>query len=347
MSKVFIIAEAGVNHNGDLQRAVAMVDCAAAAGADAVKFQTFKAENLVTAQGPKAAYQQQATGTGSQLEMLKALELSQGDHFVLAQRCREKKIEFLSTPFDLPSLRFLVDEGLINRIKIPSGELTNGPLLFAAAQTGKPLIVSTGMAHPEEIAMALRVIDAGLSGGHPSALSFALESPTRFDHLAPRIILLHCTTAYPTPMNEVNLRAMVTLKNQFGTAVGYSDHTQGITMAIAATALGAQVVEKHFTLDRHLEGPDHRASIEPGELIAMVAGIRDVEAALGDGNKRPRSSELENAKVARKSLLAAIPIAKGTLFDANNLAIKRPGGGRSPMDYWSLLGTPAQRDYQP
>lgn len=324
-----------------------MVDCAAQAGADAVKFQTFKAENLVTRNSPKAAYQVKTTRGGSQLEMLKALELSENDHFVLAKRCREKKIEFLSTPFDLVSLRFLVETDLIQRIKIPSGELTHGPLLFAAARTGKPMIISTGMAHPEEIEMALKVVCLGYGGGVPSELSLNHDPSMTFEDLATRVTLLHCTTAYPTPFNEVNLRAMVTLKERFGIAVGYSDHTEGITIAIAAAALGATVVEKHFTLDRNLEGPDHRASIEPGELVAMVREIRNVEKALGDGTKRPLVSELENAKVARKSLIAATPITAGTLFCADNLAIKRPGGGRSPMAYWGILGTPATRDYLP
>ncbi|MBF0348749.1 MAG: N-acetylneuraminate synthase [Magnetococcales bacterium] len=346
MNKVFIIAEAGVNHNGNLHRAIEMVDVAAAAGADAVKFQTFKAEHLVTAVGRKAPYQVHTTGSGSQLEMLKALELSERDHFVLAQRCRDRNIEFLSTPFDQPSLRFLVDQDLIRRIKIPSGELTNGPLLFEAARTGKPMIISTGMADDKEIEMALRVVSKGMTHGDPATLSFSFFRSNSYDHLAGIVTLLHCTTAYPTPMHEVNLRAMMTLKGQFGTEVGYSDHTRGITIALAAASLGAVVVEKHFTLDRNLEGPDHQASIEPDELTAMVSGIRDIETALGDGDKRPRASERDNTRAARKSLIAATAIAKGTIFSADNLAIKRPGGGRSPMDYWNLLGTPAHRDYQ-
>jgi len=347
LKRVFIIAEAGVNHNGDLDRALAMVDCAAAAGADAVKFQTFKAESLVTHSSPKAAYQVKTTRSGSQLAMLKALELRESDHFVLAERCREKKIEFLSTPFDLASLRFLVDHDLVQRIKIPSGELTHGPLLYEAARTGKPMIISTGMATPEEVAMALQVVRLGFEGGVPSEFSWDHDSSMTFADLVARVTLLHCTTAYPTPFHEANLRAMVTLRERFGVAVGYSDHTEGVAIAMAATALGATVVEKHFTLDRNLEGPDHQASIEPEELVALVAGIRNVEKALGDGTKRPLGSELENAKVARKSLMAATAISAGTLFSADNLAIKRPGGGRSPMEYWRVLGTPAMRDYLP
>ncbi|MBF0108056.1 MAG: N-acetylneuraminate synthase [Magnetococcales bacterium] len=347
MKKIFIIAEAGVNHNGDLHRAIAMVDSAALSGADAVKFQTFKAEHLVTAAGRKAAYQERTTGPGSQLDMLKKLELSERDHFILAQRCRDQNIEFLSTPFDPPSLRFLVENGLVRRIKIPSGELTNGPLLFEAAKMRIPMILSTGMANTEEIEMALRVIAKGVSGEDPLTLSFSFFRPTNHDHLTGKAILLHCTTAYPTPMEEVNLLAMATMKKQFGLEVGYSDHTQGITIALAAAALGATVIEKHFTLDRTLEGPDHRASIEPDELTALVKGIRDIEKALGDGAKHPRASERDNARVARKSLVAATAITRGTLFSTDNLAIKRPGGGRSPMDYWNLLGTPAHRNYQP
>lgn len=347
MNKIFIIAEAGVNHNGDLDRALDMVDVAAKAGADAIKFQTFKAENLVTAKSPKAAYQQQTTGSGSQLEMLKALELNETDHFTLAQRCQEQKIEFLSTPFDHQSLHFLIDNHLIQRVKIPSGELTNGPLLLEAALTKKPLIVSTGMAHPEEIDLALRVLSLGYSGKHPSAYPSLSDPAISLTPLIGHVTLLHCTTAYPTPFVDVNINAMVTLRKYFGMDVGYSDHTEGIAITIAAAALGATVVEKHFTLNRNLKGPDHSASIEPNELAALVASIRAIEQALGDGNKRPLDSELANTKVARKSLVAAIPITKGTPFSTDNVTCKRPGGGRSPMDYWNLLGTLAQRNYQP
>ncbi|MBF0434433.1 MAG: N-acetylneuraminate synthase [Magnetococcales bacterium] len=347
MNNTYIIAEAGVNHNGSLDRAMDMVDCAAAAGANAVKFQTFIAENLVTAQAPKAHYQQQTTGSGSQLSMLKQLELTHQDHFALARRCGEQGIEFLSTPFDIPSLHFLVASHLVRRIKIPSGELTHGPLLYAAAQTGHPLIVSTGMADPDEIGWALRVIVSGWRGDDPAHIDGRDPFVPDVDLLRGRVTLLHCTTSYPTPMEAVNLSAMVTLRQTFHTDVGYSDHTRGITIPIAAVALGAMVIEKHFTLDRNLEGPDHRASLEPDELTAMVQGIRQVERAMGDGIKRPDQVERGNAAVARKSVHASRFIPRGALFTADNLAIKRPGTGRSPQDYWRLLGTTASKDYDP
>lgn len=347
MNPITLIAEAGVNHNGSLERALDMVDCAAAAGANIVKFQTFVAENLVTTQAPKAHYQQQTTGSGSQLAMLKRLELSHQDHFVLAKRCRERGIEFLSTPFDIPSLHFLVTTALVHRIKIPSGELTHGPLLYAAAQTGYPLIVSTGMAHPDDIRWALRVIAAGWQGDDPATIDLLDDRCPSADLLRGKLTLLHCTTSYPTPMDAVNLNAMVSLKHTFNTDVGYSDHTQGITVPIAAAALGATVIEKHFTLDRNLEGPDHRASLEPDELTAMVQGIRQVEQALGDGIKCPNRVEQGNAAVARKSLHASRFIPQDGLFTPDNLAIKRPGTGRSPQDYWRLLGTKATREYHP
>ncbi|MBF0423212.1 MAG: N-acetylneuraminate synthase [Magnetococcales bacterium] len=346
MEKIFIIAEAGVNHNGDIHRALDMVDVAAEVGADAIKFQTFTAATLVTAQAPKAGYQQQATGSGTQLSMLEALELSADEHFILQRRCGDRKIEFLSSPFDVASLRFLVDHRLVQRIKIPSGELTNGPLLWEAARTDKSLIVSTGMAHDKEIHMALRLIGLAQAGAEPSALYAVVPPAYDEKQLRSRVILLHCTTAYPTPMNQVNLRAMRGLKQRFSLPVGYSDHTEGITVPLAAAAMGARVIEKHFTLDRTLEGPDHRASLEPRELEAMIREIRQIELAMGDGVKRAQVTELDNARVARKSLHAAIPVAAGELFTVDNLAIKRPGTGRSPMDYWRLLGTPAERGYR-
>jgi N-acetylneuraminate synthase len=321
-----VIAEAGVNHGGDLGAARELVAMAADAGADVVKFQTFVTARSITVGAPKADYQVATTGAAeSQFEMVRRLELSRADHEVLIEDCRRLGIGFLSTAFDAESLRLLLDLG-IDRIKVASGELTNLPLLRRFAATGLPMLVSTGMADLDEIAAALAVIEGA---GTPRE----------------RVTLLHCTTEYPAPDDEVNLRAMATMRDRFGTAVGYSDHTTGIAIAIAAVALGASVIEKHVTLDRDLPGPDHRASLEPAELAAMVAGIRAVEAALGDGIKQPTPSELRNRPIARKSLVAARPIRAGEPFSPDNLDTKRPGTGLSPMLWDELIGRPATRDY--
>jgi len=345
---VIVIAEAGVNHNGDPDRALAMVDAAAGSGADFVKFQTFRAADLVTADAPKAAYQTARDGAGSQFEMLRRLELSEAAHHQILARCRARGIGFLSTPFDTASLAFLVGDLGIDRIKIPSGEITNGPLLLAAARTRLPLILSTGMSTLDDVERALAVIAFGLDGqGAPDAAAFAaaFADPAARRHLAGRVTLLHCTTEYPAPIAETNLRAMATLAERFGLPVGFSDHTAGLSAAIAATALGATVIEKHFTLDRALPGPDHRASLEPDELAALVRGVREAEAALGDGIKAPSASERGNLAVARKSLVAARPIAAGEVLSEETLAVKRPGGGISPLEYWAYLGRPAGRAY--
>lgn len=323
---VLIIAEAGVNHNGDLEMAKRLVAVAAAAGANFVKFQTFDAAKLVAAQAPKAAYQIAATGGDeSQYEMVRKLELSRADHEVLIAECAAHGIGFFSTGFDTGSIDMLIELGL-DRIKIPSGEITNLPFLRHVASCGLPVILSTGMATIAEIDAAVAVLEAG--GASRAALT-----------------ILHCNTEYPTPMHDVNLRAMVSLGTTFGTAVGYSDHTQGIEVAIAAVALGATVIEKHFTLDRSLPGPDHLASLEPDELAAMVAAIRNIEAALGDGIKRPSTSEAKNRPIARKSIVAARTIACGERFDAVNLTAKRPGTGISPMAWDDIVGRLASRDY--
>lgn len=343
-----IIAEAGVNHNGDAERALAMVDAAADAGADIVKFQTFRATELVTATAPKAEYQRLHDGDGSQLSMLQRLELSEAAHVRLVERCRQRGIGFLSTPFDLPSLRFLVDGLGVDTLKIPSGEITNGPLLLAAARTGRRIILSTGMSNLDEVATALGALAFGCLDPEgvpgPAAFATVLAMPEARPLLAERVTLLHCTTEYPAPVEETNLRAMATLRDAFGLPVGLSDHTAGIAVAIAAAALGASVIEKHFTLDRQLPGPDHRASLEPGELAAMVAGVRAATLALGDGVKVAVPSERKNMAVARKSLTAIRPIAAGEPFTMDNLGVRRPGNGISPMLYWSYLGRLADRD---
>ncbi|MEH6469994.1 MAG: N-acetylneuraminate synthase [Halopseudomonas sp.] len=348
--QVYIIAEAGVNHNGDPDMALALVDAAADAGVDAVKFQTFKANLLVTDDAPKADYQKETTGSSeSQLQMLQRLELSYAHHHTLMARCRQKGIDFLSTAFDHQSLEFLVDDLRLSRLKIPSGELTNAPLVLAHAQQGCELIVSTGMATLAEIEAALGVIAFGLTmppDHPPSQVAFAqsLASAAGQHALQQRVILLHCTTEYPAPVSEVNLTAMNSLAERFGLKVGYSDHTAGITVPIAAVALGATLIEKHFTLDRNLEGPDHLASLEPTELGDMVTAIRTVQDALGDGVKAPQPSELKNRAIARKSLVAASDIIAGDIYTSDNVTTKRPEGGLSPARYWDILGKKAPVD---
>ncbi|MFA5984399.1 MAG: N-acetylneuraminate synthase [Methylococcaceae bacterium] len=347
---VFIIAEAGVNHNGDLATAYQLIDVAVAAGADAVKFQTFKAENLVTSAGAKAEYQKTDTNPDeSQLAMLKRLELKYEFHFQLLSYCQTKGIQFLSTAFDFESLDFLVHKLGVGRLKLPSGEITNGPFLLAHAQTGKEIILSTGMATLGEVEMALSVLAFGYlnSALPPSLAAFeqAYSSGSGQALLKQKVTLLHCTTEYPTPPAHVNLRAMDTLQQAFGLTVGYSDHSTGLAIPIAAAARGAMLIEKHFTLNRNLPGPDHKVSLEPDELKAMVQGIREVEQALGLAHKCAGAVELENRQVARKSLVAKTALKQGDVLTENNMAIKRPGTGISPMLYWSQLGTASPKAY--
>ena len=326
MNKVFIIAEAGVNHNGSLELAKKLVDAAADAGADAVKFQTFKANNLVSKSAQKADYQKQtAAADETQHAMLAKLELDDGAHRSIVEHCRGRQILFLSTPFDIESANMLEDLG-ISIYKIPSGEITNLPYLRHISQLGKGIILSTGMSDLQEVEDALRVLE---SEGTPRS----------------KITVLHATTEYPCPMEDVNLKAMLTIQEAFGVKVGYSDHTSGIEVPVAAVALGACVIEKHFTLDRSMDGPDHKASLEPGELKAMVSAIRSIEQALGDGIKRPSPSELKNIPMARKSLVALCDIKKGDLFSVKNLGSKRPGYGISPMRWDEVIGRPAGRDF--
>lgn len=325
--KTLIIAEAGVNHNGDIGLAKKLIAAAADAGADLVKFQTFTAKNLVSRSAAKAEYQKKTTESSeSQLEMIQKLELSREDHTVLIEECRANGIGFFSTAFDFQSFDLLMELGCLEQIKIPSGEMTNLPLLRYMSRFGKPLMLSTGMANLGEIEAAIEAIEAA---GTPRNL----------------ITVLHCTTEYPTPMEDVNLCAMVAMKKAFGVSTGYSDHTPGIEIPIAAVALGATVIEKHFTLDRNLPGPDHKASLEPHELKAMVEGIRNVERALGDGVKRPSPSELKNKPIARKSLVAIRPISAGEAFSTENIGAKRPGTGLSPMLWDEVVGRTAAKDF--
>ena len=350
-SSTYIIAEAGVNHNGSLELARQLIDIAADAGADAVKFQTFKANNLVSKSAPKAEYQISTTGVDdSQFDMIRKLELDESAHRYLMAHCQNKNIQFLSTPFDFESVDLLSDVFDLPCLKIPSGEITNGPLLLYVAQTGKPVIMSTGMSTLDEVEQALGVLAFGFVGdGHnPSIGAFkgAFLSARGQAALRDKVRLLHCTSEYPAPFDDVNLRAMDTLAEKFQLPVGFSDHTAGISIAIAAVARGAVVIEKHFTLDRSLPGPDHRASLEPDELKAMVRSIREVEAAFGDGVKRPANSELKNLLVVRQSLVAKTKIMVGEVFTEENLGTKRPGEGVSPMGYWDILGRVARQDYQ-
>lgn len=351
MNNTFIIAEAGVNHNGSLDMALQLIDVAIDAGANAVKFQTFKGEKLVSRYASKAEYQTRNTGTAeSQLEMIKKLELNEGQHLVLVEHCQKHGIEFMSTPFDLDSVDFLANVINVSRLKIPSGEITNGLILLKFAQTGKPIILSTGMSTLDEVEMALGVLAFGFinSREKPSMGAFteAYSSSEGQAFLKDKVSLLHCTTEYPAPFEEVNLKAMDTLRDKFSLPVGYSDHTIGIAVPIAAVARGAVIIEKHFTLDRNLPGPDHKASLEPGELKQMVSSIRQIELALGNGVKQPTTSEIKNMVVARKSLVATRDIKSGEMFTKANLGVKRPGTGRSPFEYWGLLEKTAKKEYK-
>lgn len=347
--RVFVIAEAGVNHDGVLTDALTMVDVAAEAGADAVKFQTFTAEAALTARAMKADYQVANTGQGgNQLEMVKRLELDAAAHDALHARCRDRGIAFLSTAFDMDSLRLLARYDM-PAIKIPSGDLTWGPMLLAAARIDKPMLVSTGMATLDEVRDALAVIAFALTrDGDPADLDearAAFVTPEGEAALRRVVTLLHCTTQYPAPIEAVNLRAMTTLAQTFGLPVGYSDHTLGLTVPVAAVALGARAIEKHFTLDRARAGPDHAASLTPDELAAMVRAIRDTEVALGSPEKAPSAAEAPNRLVARRSLVAARPIAAGETLTADMLTAKRPADGLSPMRSWDIVGTRATRAY--
>ena len=346
-----IIAEAGVNHDGSLDKALALVDAAADAGADIVKFQTFNAKALAGSAAKKADYQQRTTDADeSQLAMLKRLELPQAAHHTLIERTRERGIEFLSTPFDDASLAFLLSLKL-PRIKIGSGDLTNAPLLHAAAKAGATLILSTGMATLGEIEEALGVLAHGYgpSDDRPGIAAFraAWRDPAARAVLARHVSLLHCTTEYPCPIGDVNLAAMATMRSAFQLPVGYSDHTDGFEVSVAAVALGATIIEKHLTLDRKAQGPDHAASLEPDDFKRMVAAIRNVERALGDGVKTPKESEIRNVPVARKSIVAARALKAGETIAPADITAKRPGAGRPPIDYWSLIGTAAPRALEP
>lgn len=347
--RTLIIAEAGVNHSGSLETAIALVDAAADAGADIVKFQTFSASGVAGRSARKADYQQRSTDAEeSQHAMLQRLELPHADHHTLIAHARQRGIEFLSTPFDQQSLEFLISLKM-PRIKIGSGDLTNAPLLHSVAKAGATLILSTGMATLSEVEEALGVLAHGYSGnGQPpgiAAFQAAWRDPAARELLASHVSLLHCTTEYPCPPGDVNLAAMTTMKAAFQLPIGYSDHTDGIEVSLAAVALGAGIIEKHLTLDRNAEGPDHAASLEPSDFKRMVSAIRNIEGALGDGVKAPRDSEVKNIPVARKSIVAARSLKVGETIGPDDITTKRPGSGRAPIEHWSLIGTTLARPY--
>lgn len=324
MDKVLIIAEAGVNHNGNLDMAKQLIDVAASCGVDIVKFQTARLDSLVSKCAAMADYQKNNIGQEkTQKEMLAELLLPFEDFIILADYCKEKGVEFLSTPFDIDSINFLKD--MVNVWKVPSGEITNYPYLREIGKTGKKVILSTGMSTMDEVEAAVKVLN-----------QFGTKD----------IILLHCTTEYPAPYDQINLRAMNAMADRFGLEVGYSDHTEGVEVSLAAVAMGAKVIEKHFTLDKTLPGPDHKASMSPEELRSLVVGIRRIEKALGDGEKRPTAVEEKNKSVVRKSIVAARGIAKGELLTEDNLTTKRPGSGINPMKWDEVIGTVAVRDFE-
>lgn len=350
MGKILIIAEAGVNHNGDVELAHRLIDEAKYAGADVVKFQTAKAEMVTSKFAEKAEYQKQTTDSSeSQLDMIRKLLLPFEDFIALQRHCKEVGIEFLSTPFETSALKFLVEDCGLSTLKIPSGEITNAPFLLEVARTGKKIILSTGMSTLGEVEAALGVLAFGyLRKGTPTSERDPVEAYAEAQHagvLRDKVTLLHCTTEYPAPFDEVNLSAMDTMRRAFNLPVGYSDHTPGIAIALAAAARGAVVIEKHFTLDKDLPGPDHKASLEPNELRSMVEGIRQIEYAIGDGVKVPTAREYGNIKIARKSLIARRAIAKGEAFTEENITVKRPATGISPMRYWDVLGRASEKDY--
>lgn len=347
--KTFIIAEAGVNHNGSVEIAKQLIDEAKKAEVDAIKFQSFKGKNIIRKGTQKADYQKQQTGNDEdQLSMVSKLELSEDDHHQIFQYAREKNIEVISTPFDLESVD-LLEKLEVHRYKIPSGEITNPLLLFKVAKTQKPIILSTGMATIGEIERALSILSYGLGGDSEPTLNRCIEfygTEKAQNLLKEYVTILHCTTQYPAPIDEVNLNVIGSLKSAFDLNIGYSDHTEGIGVSLAAVALGGKMIEKHFTLDRKMPGPDHSASIEPGELCELVKEIRRVEGSLGRSQKLPTPSEVKNIPIVRRSIVAKKSIVEGEELTLENLTLKRPGTGLDPMKIWELIGQKAKKNYQ-
>ena len=350
--RVIVIAEAGVNHCGSVALGLKLIDAAVLAGADVVKFQSFQPSAVISARAPKADYQVRTTGDGeTQLQMVEKLKLSEDDHRTLLSHCEARGIRFMSSPFDVPSVEFLADTLRVDAIKIPSGEITNPLLLIAVARRNKEVFLSTGMSTLADVEQALAMLAHGYTAGSeeiptPEQAYATLRAPDGFRALRDKVTLLHCTTEYPTPYGDVNLRALATLRASFGLPVGLSDHTAGTHISVAAVALGATVIEKHLTLDRTMEGPDHAASLEPDEFAELIKAVRDVEQAFGDGVKRPQQNEVPNMMVARKSIVAARAIRRGERYSADNVTVKRPGMGLSPMRWREMLGREAPRDFE-
>lgn len=348
-NKVFIVAEAGVNHDGSISKALELIDAAIYAGADAVKFQTYKTEQYVTKKAGKAQYQKDATGINeNQFQMIKNLELKYEDYYALKDKCFQNQIKFLSTAFDHESLKFLVNDLKVETLKIPSGEITNGPYLLEHSKCKKELIVSTGMSSFDEIELALGVIAFGLLGSkNPCEENFkkSFNSESGQDILKRYVTLLHCTSNYPADYFEINLNAMIELGKRFKLPIGYSDHSKGKLVSISAASMGAKYIEKHFTLDKNSSGPDHSASLEPEELKEMVRDIRDIELIRGSNIKEPQVSEIDNQKVVRRSIVAIDVINKGEIFTEKNIGVKRPATGKNPMKYWELIGQKSDKDY--
>jgi len=350
----YVIAEAGVNHNGDIKLAKKLIEVASKANADAIKFQTFKSNKLVSKFAPKAEYQIKNTkNTGNQLKMLKKLELNYEDFYILREYCRKKKIDFITTAFDLESLDFIVNKLKVNILKIPSGEITNLPYILKCALSGLDIILSTGMSNLKEIKVALGVIAFGYINSKnlkhkPTLKNFkkAFMSKKGKQIIKNKVTVLHCSTEYPVPIEDINLNAMLKIAKVLDVDVGYSDHSKGITVPIIATSIGAKIIEKHFTLDKKMKGPDHKASLDPDELKNMVNEIKKVKIIKGIHEKKPYKSEQKNMIIARKSLVANKKIKKGEYFTENNLVIKRPGSGISPYKYWQILGKIAKKNYE-
>ena len=350
MTETFLIAEIGVNHDGELQKALELIDIASEAGANAVKFQTFNSESLSTKYAKKASYQEKdSKKSESQLDMLKKLELSRDDYDVIKERCLEKNIQFMSTAFDSESLKFLVENIKVKTLKVPSGEITNGPFLLEHARTGLDIILSSGMSNLKEVETALAYICFGYLNPkkevNPQDVNKCYRSKEGKNILKDKVVILHCTSQYPAPLEDINLNALKTLKSEFGIRIGYSDHSLGYLVASSAISLGADVIEKHITLDKNLPGPDHSASLDPVEFKEFVKVIKETEVFLGDGIKRITSSEEETKNVARKSIVANQLIKKGEIFTDENLTIKRPGIGISPMQVWDLYGKESPKDF--
>ncbi len=353
MTKTYIIAEAGVNHNGNKKLALELIDIASESGADAIKFQTFVSENLVTPYAKQAAYQSFNSGVKeSQYKMLKKLELESEFYFDLESRCKQRRIDFLSTAFDQDSLNFLLSNFNLKYLKVPSGEITNGPFLLSHALTGKKIILSTGMSNIREIEKALSILAFGYLKKNKTKNFIEKDFFDAFNSsegkkiLKKKVTILHCTSNYPAEINEINLGAMETLRDKFNTKIGYSDHSEGFLASLSAAILGANVIEKHFTKNKNLKGPDHKASLNPKELKNMISLIREFEVLRGNKVKKPTKSEFKNLNIVRKSIVAKENIKKGEIFTEKNLTFKRPGGGMSPMNFWKILGTKSKKNYK-